>query len=165
MTLFDVPPRVLRAYRENLADWLRGGPAEGGWTRTGPAETRRESRLTGYRFAAVAVEDVLAKNPAETSRWHVAFLRSSGAAEDSAYYREYLLPRYGVAASARACSFRELYADMRRRGVVRPVWVADVATLSLGFRYFRFDGCHRACAAACLGFASVPACVFTAEAL
>ena len=46
----------------------------------------------------------------------------------------------------------------------KPVMMADVSQLGMGFDLFRFDGCHRLCAALVLGIKELPAYVFTLEA-
>lgn len=65
----------------------------------------------------------------------------------------------------RAESFLELFDDMATNGYdqTKPVMVADVSSLGLGFDLFRFDGCHRLCAAHVLGIKEVPAYVFRLE--
>jgi hypothetical protein len=152
-------------FDRNLADWYAGGPRPHGWTRTGPPLPARSVALTRYGLDALPVDEVLAKNAAETTRWHMAFLLGGATVAETDYYWEYLVPRYGqVSGGERAAAFRGLRADVARCGVRTPVWVADVGWLGLGFRYFRFDGCHRTCAAKAAGLAAVPALVFSTEA-
>jgi hypothetical protein len=165
MTLFDVTRPIQRAFDVNLSDWYRGGPKLGGWTRTGPPLPQRKAVLTHYSFQMIGVDEVLAKNPAETAKWHISFLKQHDVPEHTLYYQEYALPQFGDMGVDRYTSFLELYHDIKKNGVVRSVWVADLADLDLGFRYFRFNGCHRTCAAKVLGIKEVPALVFKAVAL
>lgn len=110
-------------------------------------------------------------NPVEAERWHIGFLREHGDCghsasdyEDSAYYREYLAPRYDPkGAHRRIQSFLSLYEDIRREGLRTPIIAADVGVLDLGFQYFRFDGCHRVAACKVLGITRVTARIFDTE--
>ncbi len=110
-------------------------------------------------------------NSIEAERWHVGFLweygdrgDSSCDYEKSAYYRDYLAPRYDPkAAQRRIRSFLSLYEGIRREGLRTPIIVADVGVLDLGFRYFRFDGCHRVSACKVLGMTRVAARIFDTE--
>lgn len=159
-----VPHKVITEFDRNLADWHRGGPKPLGWTRTGPEIPFRPARLVGLRYASVSIDEALAKNPDETRRWHIDFLMNHVDVEDTAYYKEYLLPRYDVArAISRAYTFLELFDDIRANGVRQAVWVAECPWL--GFPIFRFNGCHRMCAAKVLGATEVPALVFKAQLL
>src|SRR5690349_3592446 len=85
-------------FQRNLADWRRGGPAEqGGWTRSGPPIKTPDCTLGSVRRELVAAEECFAKNTAEVKRWHIAFLetlRSRGDLYGTAYWSEYLLPRF-----------------------------------------------------------------------
>ncbi len=166
MTLYEVPAKVEKEFADNLSDWFRGGPKAGGWNRTGPELPERQAKLLCYHFEAMPVEEVLAKNREETARWHLSFLKSHTIQEYTPYYQEYLLPRYGDRSMDRAGSFLQLYDDIREEGVLRAVWVADMkhSGMDLGFRYFRFNGCHRTCAAKTVGLKEVPAFVFMAVA-
>lgn len=151
------------SFFHNLADWCRGGPHPGGWTRGGAAVPVPACHLRRCVHKPISVEDGLAKNRPEVERWHVGFLRNRGVLEETAYYTEYLLPRYGpIGSRVRAANFLALHASVGA-GYARqyPVVVADVSGLDLGFKYFRFDGCHRLASAKVCGMAVVPAAVFT----
>ena len=110
-------------------------------------------------------------NPIEAERWHIGFLREHGDCghsasdyEASAYYREYLAPRYDPkGAHRRIQSFLSPYEDIRREGLRTPIIAADVGVLDLGFQYFRFDGCHRVAACKVLGITRVTARIFDTE--
>lgn len=157
--LLYIPGPLKKAFRENLEDWLAGGPKDGGWTRTGPTFPTMRATLVGYRYVDADIDDVLSKNAGEVDRWHVGFLRDHSVVEDTPYYKEYLHPRYGDEAGQKAVNFLNLYEDIEQNGVREPVWLADVP----GIGPFRFDGCHRAAAAKVLGLRAVPAIFFTAE--
>jgi hypothetical protein len=159
----------LRQYEEffqnNYSDWCAGGPRDEGWTRGGELVNKVEASLGLYRRERLSVDDCLAKNAAEVERWHIDYLKNP--LRDSAYFKEYLLPRYReVEAVRRAEDFLTLYRAIRDRGLSDqfPILVADVTQLNLGFRYFRFDGCHRLACCKVLGIETVAALVFTAEA-
>jgi hypothetical protein len=147
-----------QAFQANWHDWQLGGPSQKGWTRTGPFIALPSVRLAGHYTTKLLVEQCLAKNALEANKWHLAFLQGN----TEAYWHEYLSPRYAAAEVAnRAREFLLLVEQIRLNGVMRPVWVADVSRLGLHFNYFRFDGCHRICAAKHLGQLEVPATVFT----
>lgn len=160
-----MPKRPHWEFGRNVIDWYLGGPKEGGWTRTGAVLPESHFRLLDYEYRLLEVDEVLAKNARETARWHIAFLKQPDPLEQTPYFQEYLWPRYGEESSARAKEFLILFERIRAEGVRRAVWVADVAGHGFGFRYFRFDGCHRTCCAKVLGKARVPAFVFKTEAL
>lgn len=151
-----------RAFESNLDDWCMGGPTASGWTRTGPLITLKTPMLIGMMEQELSVNDVLAKNRAEVDRWHLAFLEDHSQPCQTAYWNEYLMPRYGARRGLE--KFREFLSLLEsiRFGYnsCSAVFVADVESLGLGFRYFRFDGCHRTCCAKYLGMTSVPAKVF-----
>lgn len=151
-------------FQRNLLDWHRGGPKLGGWTRAGPEIPFRGARLLKYRHGMVDVDAALSKNSAETERWHVSFLKNPSPYQPTPYYQEYLLSRYNEGkAMARLETFLELYDSIKANGVLRPVWVAECPWL--GLPLFRFNGCHRICAAKVLGMKQVPALIFKTEVL
>ncbi len=148
------------AFQSNIKDWCLGGPKADGWTRTGPAIRLPSLRLKKFEKKDMLIDDVLSKNSAETKRWHVSFLLGN----ETNYWNEYLFRRYDIEkAEQKAANFKQLLVDVRSRGVIKPVLVADVEFLNLGFKYFRFDGCHRSCAAKVVGFTTVPALIFKVE--
>lgn len=154
--------KTQKHFRDNLIDWYTGGPKEGGWTRAGIAIDPVEVRLLSAKKDMIPVDEVLAKNRDEVTRWHLAFLDG----EPQAYFSEYLDTRYDeIKADERAKSFLDLLEDMRENGFNPnwPVHLADVSSLNLGFKYFRFDGCHRTCCAKHLGITEVPALIFSIE--
>ena len=159
------------SFQSNLRDWRLGGPKKGGWTRRGFPMTLPPVRLAGYRYDEVLIDDTLAKNRAETQRWHLGFLETLIAVGKSKfywkkthYYWEYIKPRYDDKVGyERAKYFMALFDDILDNGIRRAVWVADLKELNLGFRYFRFDGCHRICCAKMADHKTVPALVFTVE--
>lgn len=161
------------AFQFNLQDWCVGGPCPTGWTRTGPIITLPEMHLTRYRHEMLSAEDILAKNSEEVNRWHLSFMRSqlllggspTCGTEQTAYWQEYLGPRLGRAGHKRIREIKELILSMKKNkyNPREPVWVADVSCLDLGFHYFRFDGCHRACIAKLLGLEPIPTLVFDVE--
>ena len=128
----------------NLNDWAAGGPSEYGWTRSGPSFIVPKLVITNHRLEDIKTDEVLAKNMTEVMRWHVAFLENHTNPKDTAYFKEYLMPRHRneKLAMKRALEFIELFHDISENGLNRPVMVAEAATL--GMKYFRFDGCHRA---------------------
>lgn len=147
-------------FERNLRDWHKGGPKPGGWTRAGAEIPYRAARLLGCCLGMVDVDEALAKNRAETERWHIGFLKG----DESPYWWEYLMPRYNEAVAAvRAEAFRELFKSIKERGVMEPVWIAEADWL--GIRHFRFNGCHRLCSAKVLGIKEVPALIFKTKVL
>jgi hypothetical protein len=165
-----VDSRTQKAFNENWKDWCLGGPKRGGWTRSGMRTPCHKVNLLGYRCVEMSVEEVLGKNRMETQRWHIDFLQARLDQDEkffwknTAYYWEYLKSRYdNKEGYRRALSFIDLLGDIADRGVHRSVWVADIQELDLGFRYFRFDGTHRTCAAKVCGFDTVPAILFETE--
>lgn len=162
-----VPDRIQEEFQRNLKDWAVGGPKEGGWTRAGEPCPIPEMTLTGYRINHISIEDALSKNPVETAKWHIPFLewviRSYGRLsewKETTYYEEYLKPRYDeTEAHKRAFSFIELFNDIRRNGVKQKVWIAHLNMPACD--YFRFNGCHRVCAAKVLGAKTVAAYIFS----
>lgn len=153
---------VQKQFQSNLKDWFLGGPKFGGWTRTGPQIPEISCNLVYAYFQILSVDECLAKNAEETKKWHIDFLLGNG----SAYRQEYLSPRYDYQkAENRMTSFMSLFKDIEMNGIKIPVWMADISQLGLGFKYFRFDGCHRLCCAKVIGIQTVPAFVFKIEAL
>ena len=154
-----IPPSnsVQKEFQSNLKDWFLGGPKVGGWTRTGPQIPEVKCSLLYAYFDILNVDDCLAKNAEETKRWHIDFLVGSG----TNYRQEYLATRYNFQkAENRAISFGNLFKDIEVNGIKKAVWIADVSSLDLGFRYFRFNGCHRLCCAKVIGIQTIPAFVF-----
>lgn len=154
------------AFQENLLDWCLGGPKPGGWTRTGEAMPVPKVKLAVARRELVPIEQALGKNPMELAKWHISFLRVHGHPFDTDYYREYLAPRMGgIACRARMESFLSLYRSMKSEGFKeqRPLLLADVSGLGMGFDFFRFDGSHRLASACALALKEVPAWIFTLE--
>lgn len=159
-------------FQRNLADWSRGGPGPRGWTRTGPPVQTPECHLVGVKRRLIDADDCLAKNRAETLRWHVGFLgtyRSGGDLRETAYWREYLQLRFSPEVAAqRSARFVALYENIARHGC-RPgsyAWLADFASAPglqphFGFRYFRFDGAHRLSCQYVLGIRQIPSLVFS----
>lgn len=160
-------------FQENLAHWYAGGPSPAGWTRTGPLILQYfDVQLAKLRHDDVGVDEAMQKNAAEMERWHLAFLsdqlspRPRTGIEGTMYWKEYLAPRYNRRdAYNRVHSFLELFHNMKENGYSRkrPVWVADVRPLEMGFQWFRFDGAHRLACAKMLGMRTVPACLFDVE--
>lgn len=161
--MYYLGPNIQKHFDANLNDWLAGGPLPTGWTRTGPRLPPLQLKLTGHRLRQIPVDESLAKNRPQTERWHLRFLADHGDVEKTPYFLEYLLPRYGGGSARRAVQFLEVFEDIRRNGVRRPIWVADVGHLGFGFRYFRFEGCHRTCSVKVLGATTIPAYVFTVK--
>ncbi len=156
------------ALNENLADWCKGGPRPEGWTRSGFPVCFRPLVIDSYQFEEMLVDDVLSKNRIETQRWHIQFLQayvSFGKSKfywkKTLYYWEYIKPRFDDEIGfERAKQFMSLFEDILDHGVRRAIWVADVGAMNLPFKYFRFDGCHRACCAKVCGMDTVPAILF-----
>lgn len=152
-------------FQNNLEDWCRGGPKHGGWSRSGGVIVLPFTPvLSRASREVISVDDALAKNFNEVKRWHIEFLRSGPEPQSTCYFREYLMPRYNIGDSvARMDQFLKLFNDIRSNGYNQkfPVFVADVTDLNLGFKYFRFDGCHRLSCCKVLGIETVPSYVFT----
>lgn len=118
------------------------------------------------------IDHCFAKNRAETARWHLAFLKtyvSGGDLYRTAYWLEYLRPRFSQEISEqKVAKFVALY-DAIASGGYRTAsypWIADLGTAPglesyFGFRYFRFDGCHRLACLHTLGVRKVPCLVFS----
>lgn len=162
--IFYVKEKHNRHFKENLQDWFLGGPKEGGWTRTGSAITPINVNLASYSRQIISVDDALSKNKFEIKKWHLDFLDG----KPQAYFSEYLDPRYDeIQANERARTFLDLLEHMRENGFDEkyPVCIVDVSELELGFKYFRFDGCHRLCCAKHLGINEVPCHLFSIEVL
>jgi len=161
MLHLDVSPYE-EAFQTNLKDWSMGGPKAGGYSRLGPPIDIKGSFCLSYaRRCSISVEDGLAKNKKQVLDWHVAYLCHP--TWDALYIQEYLLSRFDeIEAANRASRFLALHVSIRTNGFRDqfPVYVADVSALDLGFRYFRFDGCHRLASAYVLGLAAVPAYLF-----
>lgn len=149
-------------FNTNLLDWHAGGPLLNGWTRTGVRLTSVKGKLDRYSLGSILIDDVLAKNRSEVERWHLAFLKDHKDIASTDYYKEYLLPRFRDRSHERAHAFLALFEDIKTIGMKRPVWVADIEVFNLGFRYFRFEGCHRACCAKVLGQTSIQSIIFRA---
>lgn len=159
-------------FQRNLSDWREGGPQADGWTRTGPPVQTPEIRLASMKWRVLGADECFAKNRAEALRWHVAFLRayrSGGNLDDTAYWTEYLLLRFPREVAERKRErFIALFETIGAGGyrTNNRVWVADLASAPglqsyFGFRYFRFDGCHRLACLYVLGVTHVPCLVFS----
>lgn len=167
----NLPPKTQQAFHDNLKDWCLGGPKENGWTRTGLPVVFPPVRLVNYTYDKILVNDCLAKNRAETQRWHINFLetlvdvgKSKFNWNKTSYYWEYLKPRYSDKDGyARAKSFISLFEDVLDHGIQKPVKVVDLELLDMKFKYFRFDGCHRLCCSKVIGEETIPALIFKAE--
>ena len=148
-----------------------GGPGQRGWTRTGPAIPTPDCSLVWMRRRVLEIDDCFAKNRAEAERWHLAFLRtyiSGGDLHGTAYWHEYLLPRFSRELSERkVAKFIALYESIASGGYrsASYPWIADLSTAGLegyfGFRYFRFDGSHRLACLRTLGIRQAPCLVFS----
>ena len=158
--IFHISKKIQNEFDRNLKDWYLGGPKDNGWTRTGPAIKEKQAKLINYSFINISIDEVLAKNYIETEKWHMDFLRNMQNIVDTRYYSEYLCPRYKGLSINRANYFINLVKDIELNGVRKPVWVADVEDLKMGFKYFRFNGCHRACALKFIGKKEIFAIVF-----
>jgi hypothetical protein len=164
--------RAQSEFQKNLSEWAKGGPGPRGWTRTGPSLQTPECRLVWIRRRLLEIDDCFAKNRAETARWHLAFLKtylSGGDLHNTAYWLEYLVPRFSrEVAEQKSARFVALYESIASGGY-RPrshVWVADLGSAPglesyFGFRYFRFDGCHRLACLHTLGISTVSCSVFS----
>jgi len=167
--IYFIPQEIDRDFQDNLKDWCAGGPKKDGWTRRGLRITLPCVKLSRYIVDNVKIEDVLAKNRMETERWHLHYLRYYLSKrtfnwQSSSYYWEYLKPRYDDGkAKKRALEFLELFESIEENGLRKPILIADIADLDLEFKYFRFNGCHRACCCKTLGYKTVPALIFKAE--
>ncbi len=148
----------------NWKDWCKGGPDPAGWTRTGSRFNVPCPTLDYYTRSEIDVKEALAKNIHEVMRWHVEFLIGNRTLDETQYFHEYLAPRYSfMGALRRAQDFLALFQDIQTNGVQVPVQVVDLGNEDLGFRYFRFDGCHRLACALSLGISKVPALIFTVK--
>lgn len=160
-------PNVQSHLDDNLQDWFAGGPSPKGWTRDGPAYSPRLAKIVGYHVEWLHVDEVLAKNISEVTRWHVDFLyqycqNKKFDWRTTRYYNEYLLPRFNdLQAHKIAQRFVDLFEDIKENNVRYSICVADIQEMMLGFRYFRFDGCHRTSCAKILGNNHVKCFVFT----
>lgn len=164
MVIFDLF-RFQRDFRRNLAEWASGGPHERGWTRNGPVITVPDYQLDSVRREDLSVDEGLAKNVDNNRRWHLDFITHYGREWcETSYWKEYLLPRYGKEDCFERCRmFIHLFESIRDTGYrdgTKPVYIVDLGDDRLGFRYFRFDGCHRLTCAKALGIKTVPCLVF-----
>jgi hypothetical protein len=159
-------------FQKNLIAWAKGGPRPRGWTRTGPCLQIPECKLCGIRRRLLEVDDCFAKNPAEIARWHIAFLKthlSGGDLHGTAYWCEYLAPRFSREVSEQKCArFVALYKRIAAYGYLAGSYplVADFGAAPglqshFGFRYFRFDGSHRLACLHVLNVRQVPCLVFS----
>lgn len=139
---------VQQAFKKNLQDWCDHNLMQA-----------PQVRLGCYEQKIITVDNALAKNHEQTLKWHIRFLQDHSEYEKTDYWNEYLLPLYSDPLS-RAESYLKLLQEVKQNGIKRPIWVADIVELNLGFRYFRFDGCHRTCIARHLGLEKVEALVF-----
>lgn len=154
-------------FNRNLVEWCAGGPSQWGYTREGDTIfIDKNYKAVSYERGMLDVEEVLAKNRKETERWHISFLKGGKIDHKSAYCVEYLAPRYdSEEIEERMSSLLSLFRSIFRCGYNyrHPVFVADVASLGIGFRYFRFDGCHRTSCAKVLGIKKIPVYIFKLE--
>lgn len=162
-----------RRFRNNLLDWSLGGPKKEGWTRAGdiiPLSISPDSlSLSRHTEKMLDVDEILSKNTSEVAAWHQNFLLNmedaSSNLKTTKYYTEYLEPRYDpYECKSRMNTFAFILENMRNNGFDsgKPIYVADLeGVLDLGFRYFRFDGCHRTTVAKHLGIKFVPTFVFS----
>lgn len=148
--MWYIPNNVEQAFQSNLRDWCASNDKS----------IDQHWCLTRYCKTEIPVDAALAKNAAQTKRWHISFLNDHKIYEETEYWKEYLLPNY-FDPKQRADSFLELFYSIKSEGIKRLIWVADVTHLDLGFKYFRFDGCHRLCAAKVLGMQMIGAMTFT----
>lgn len=148
-------------FQQNMQDWCMGGPKRGGWTRFGThTYLEKKVALKKMKWAIINVDDGLAKNKDEVHKWHISYLQG----DHRAYQQEYLLHRYDKKEAEIKCkNFMSLFENIKNEGynTQHPIYVADVEILGLGFKYFRFDGCHRLSCCKFLGITEVPAFVFT----
>lgn len=155
--IYYISQKVKNEFHSNLTDWYLGGPKPEGWTRTGCELRMPNIDLNSYYFKLIDVDEGLAKNKYEISKWHISFLKG----DTHLYEQEYLKPRYDKEKSIiRIKTFMSLLNDIKINGIKNKVWVAEVKKLNIGFDYFRFDGCHRLCCAKFLGIKQVPAIIF-----
>jgi hypothetical protein len=162
-----LPSHLQEAFDRNLTDWCKGGPSAEGWTRTGEPVEEMQFSLAASRVAELDVDEVLAKNRTESQRWHIDFLKAHYFGrfdwKDTAYYQEYLRPRCDDStAYEMVTNFISLLEDISKNGVRKPIFVTDMKE-HLDFRYFRFDGCHRACALKVLGEQMAPVRIFSLQ--
>lgn len=154
-------------FDHNFNDWCSGGPKANGWTRTGELIIPNYlAKIVSYTRTIISVNEVLAKNLSEVERWHLDFLTNPRNKIDSQYWKEYLIPRCSrLSANDKCINFLNLFDSIKKNGYRfdKPVFVADISGLNFGFKFFRFDGCHRACCARILGIENIPAYVFRLE--
>jgi len=141
---------------DNVSCWSKGGPRSEGWTREGPSIDVGYELTGEYKFSVISIEDVLAKNIKEINKWHLKFLDG----HPQLYYQEYLMPRMSeIDADQRMADFCDLLESIRN-GFFGVIFVAEIPEEIFGFKYFRFDGCHRACCMYHLGHREIPVCIF-----
>lgn len=145
--LFDDVAKLQRYFEANLEDWLLGGPKKKGWTREGPPIVlNKKFNIKFSKIDFVDIEEGLAKNKKEVEKWHISFLRNHTDFENTQYFQEYLAPRYTTTGCHdKIKEFLSLFEIIKSKGFdnQNPILVADIASLNLGFPFFRFDGCHR----------------------
>jgi hypothetical protein len=151
-----------KVYRDNMLDWCLGGPKKGGWTREGDRLCFPFYRRIGWeKRGTISIDEALSKNRSEVEKWHINFLKQPHPLEETAYYRDYLMPRMDHwAALRKASEFLSLFENVRRFGFDpnQPVVVVRVHGIGL----FRIDGCHRLCCGKMLDLEQVPAIVLKA---
>jgi hypothetical protein len=120
-------------------------------------------RLTNVCARWVPVDVVLEKNRDENEAY-MEFLRADDARlEQTRYIQEIQIKRHKRSladALAQAEEFRALLKSIQSHGIRRPVLLVDVAGYDLPYRFYRFDGHHRAICAKFLGIETVPAFIF-----
>lgn len=120
-------------------------------------------RLTNVCARWVPIDAALEKNSDENEAY-LGFLRADNARlEQTGYIQEIQINRHQRSlgdALAQAEEFRLLLKSIQSHGIRRPVLLVDVAEYDLPYRFYRFDGHHRAICAKFLGMETVPAFIF-----
>jgi hypothetical protein len=150
-------------FQRNLEDWCLGGPKKSGWTREGEEiKLTKKIFVKNFLHEYVDIDQVLEKNFREVQKWHIDFLNNNKNIEKTKYYIEYLFPRYNFESIYFAKKFLKLFQTINLKGFNKknPIMLADISSLNLGFKYFRFDGCHRAACCKVLGFKKIFSLVF-----
>jgi hypothetical protein len=150
-------------FQRNLEDWCLGGPKKGGWTREGEEiKLTKKIFVKNFLHEYVDIDQVLEKNFKEVQKWHIDFLNNNKHIEKTKYYIEYLFPRYNLESIFFAKKFLKLFQTINLKGFNKknPIMLADISSLNLGFKYFRFDGCHRTACCKVLGFKKIFSLVF-----
>jgi hypothetical protein len=152
-----------KAFERNIEDWCLGGPKKDGWTREGKEIfLNKKLLLKSFSHDFIDLEYCLEKNYKEVKKWHIDFLYNKKNIKDTKYYEEYLFPRYNNKSIYVANKFLNLFEKIKIKGfnIKYPIFLADVSSLNLGFKYFRFDGCHRVACCKVLGHSKIYSVVF-----